>query len=134
DDGRVAGGDVAERTGMDKCRRVLQRLEQVGLDGVSEHDGHRPRRVEVLRGDGLAVVRESHDDPAKAFAHVTQRGRQGEDNHDLARGGDVESRLPRYAVHARTKSNDDVAKRAIVDVEHASPGDRARVDAELVAL
>ena len=51
---RVPVGDVAEGPGVHQHRRVLQRLQQVGLDGVAHDHRHRAGRLQLLRGDGLA--------------------------------------------------------------------------------
>ena len=46
---RIAVGDVAERAGVDEHRRVLERLQQVRLDGITHDDGHGPGGLELLR-------------------------------------------------------------------------------------
>src|SRR6185437_7670683 len=48
--------------------------------------------------------------------------------------GDVEAGLPGHPVRPSAQPDDDVAQRAVVDVEHPPPGDVVRVDAERVAL
>jgi hypothetical protein len=58
----------------------------------------------------------------------------GDDRHHLGRGCDVETGLTRIAVCAPAEADDDVAKRSVVDVHAASPRDRERVDAQLVAV
>ena len=50
-DRAVAGGDVAERLAQ---AGVLQRLHEVGLDGLTQDDGHRPGGADLLGGDGIA--------------------------------------------------------------------------------
>ncbi len=72
DDRRVAGGDVAERTRVHQHRRVLERLQQVGLDGVAHDHGHRAGGEDVLRADRLATCCVADDDAAEALAHVSQ--------------------------------------------------------------
>ena len=58
---------------------------------------------------------------------------EAEDGHDLGGDGDVEAVLAREAVGDAAERVDDLAQRAIVHVEHAPPGDAARVEAEAVA-
>ena len=70
----------------------------------------------------------------EAGAQVGEVVRQREHRHDLGRRGDVEAGLARHAVHAPAEAGDDVAQRAVVDVEHAAPGDAVRVEARGVAL
>ncbi len=55
EDRAVAVGDVAERAAVDERRATLERLEQVGLDGVAQEHGHRARDLEVVRRDRGAV-------------------------------------------------------------------------------
>ena len=57
DDRVVRVGDVAERPGVQQHRLVLERLDEVRLDRVAHHDGHRAGDPEVLGRDRLAVVR-----------------------------------------------------------------------------
>ena len=65
-------GDVAEGAGVHEDRSVLERLQQVGLDGIAHDDRHGPGRLELLGGDGLAARRVAHDDPPHALAQVAQ--------------------------------------------------------------
>ena len=57
DDRGVAVGDVAERPGVHEHRGVLDRLEQVRLDGLTHDHRHRPGRLQVLGGHRLPVCR-----------------------------------------------------------------------------
>src|SRR5690606_33896697 len=56
------------------------------------------------------------------------------DRHDLRRDDDVETRFARVAVARPTQADYRVAQRAVVDVEHAPPGDAAHIDAQRVAV
>ncbi len=129
DDGRVAVGDVAERSGVDDDGGVLDRLEQVRLERLAHDDGHGARTLQVLGGHRLAVVGVADDDAAEAGAHVVERGRQRQDRHHLRGGGDVEAGLAGDAVELRPEADHDVAQRPVVHVEHAPPGDVVQVDA-----
>ena len=70
---RRADGDVAERSGVHENRRVLEGLQQVGLDRVEHDHRHRAARVEEIRGDRLAVAREADDHPAEPLAQILER-------------------------------------------------------------
>ena len=133
-DRRVAVGDIAERTGMDEHRRVLERLEQVGLDGVAHDGGHGPRPLELLGGDGLAGHGVSDHDPPQTEAQVGEGRGQRQDGHDLGGGGDVEAALAGDAVLLRPQPDHDVAQAPVVDVEDAAPRDVVDVESEPVAL
>ena len=134
DDRVVAVGDVGERPGMDEGRPALERLEQVRLDRVAQQDRHRAGDAEILRGDRLPVRGRRQDDPAEPRAQVVQVGGEGEDRHDLGGDGDDELGLARDAVLAPAEPDDDVAQRAVADVDDARPEDPVRVDAERVLV
>src|SRR6478752_6866379 len=55
--------------------------------------------------------------------HLREGRGEREDRHHLAGGGDVEAGLAWHAVQLAAEAHDDVAQRAVVDVEHAPPGD-----------
>ena len=125
---RRAVGDVAERSGVDQHRRVLQRLQQVGLDRVAHDHRHGAARVQEVGGDRLAIAREADDHPAQPPSHVLQRCGKGEHGHHLGRRGDVESGLACDAVLRRAEPDDHAAQDAVADVEHPAPGDAVKVD------
>ncbi len=83
---------------------------------------------------GLPVGGRREDDPAEPRAQVVQVGREGEDRHHLRGDGDDELGLARDAVLATAEADDDVAQRAVADVDDARPEDPVRVDAERVAV
>ena len=101
DDGTVAVGDVGERSGVHEGRRAFQGLHQGGHDGVLHQDGHRTGAAHVFGGDGLASLAGGDHDIAKALAHIGQVGGQGQDGHDLAGDGDVETGFAREALSLR---------------------------------
>ena len=134
-DRRVAAvRDVGERAAVDERGRVLEGLHEVRRERVAEDRGHRAVRVEVAGPHGLPVARVADDDVAEPLLEVGETGREAEDGHHLARDDDVEARLARIAVARPAEADDDVAERAVVDVEHAPPGDAPDVDAERVAV
>ena len=134
DDRRVAVGDVAERTGVHDDRRVLERLQQVGLQRLAHDDRHRTGALQLLGGHRLAGAVVADDDPPEAGTQILGRRRQRQDGHHFGGGGDVEAGLAGDAVGLAAEADDDVAQRPVVDVEHAPPGDVVDVEVELVAL
>ncbi len=133
-DAAVAVCDVGKRAGMHKCGRVLQRLEEVGLDCLLHKHRHRAGGQQLLGGDRLLFLVLADDDAPKAVAHIAQAGRQRQNRHHLARHRNVETGLARDAVALTAKANVDVAQVAVVGVNHAPPGNRIGVDVECVAL
>jgi hypothetical protein len=109
-DRRVAVGDVAERAGVHEDGGVLERLQEVGLDGVTHDDRHGSRGLELLGGDRLAGCRVTHDDPPHTAPQVAQRGGESEHGHHLGRCGDVKTGLPWRAVLFRPEPAHNVAK------------------------
>ena len=133
-DRAVAGGDVAERAGVHEGRGVLQRLHEVGLDGLTQDDGHRPGGADLLGGDGIAGLGVAQHDAAHAGSEVVQVGGESQGGHDLGGCGDVEAGLAGNAVELAAEADGDVAKGTVVDVDDAAPGDVVNVEASLVAV
>jgi hypothetical protein len=131
---RVAVSYVAEWSGVHDHRGVLDGLEQIRLDCLTHDHRHGPGALQILRGHRLAVVGVTDDDPSQTGPHVLERRREREDGHRLRRGGDVEAGLAGNPVELGPEPYHDVAKRAVVHVEHSSPRDVVQVDLELVAL
>ena len=130
----VAVRDVRERAAVDERRLALERLHEVRLERLLEEHGHRAGRLQLLGGDGLALVRRADGDRAEPGAQVEEVAGDGDDRHHLGGGGDVVAGLARVAVRAAAEADGDVAQRAVVDVDAAPPADRERVDPELVAV
>ena len=107
---RVAVGDVAEGPGVHEDGGVLERLQQVGLDGITHDDRHGAGCLELLGSDGLVGRRVANDDPPHAPSQVAQRGGEGEHGHHLGRCGDVEAGLPGCAVLFRPEPAHNMAK------------------------
>ena len=55
----VAVRDVRERPAVHERGLALERLHEVRLDRLLQEDGHRARRLQLLGGDGLALVASS---------------------------------------------------------------------------
>ena len=134
-DHRVAAvRDVGERAAVDEGRVVLERLHQVRRERGLQQRRHGAVRLQVARQDRLVVVPVADDDAPEALLQVGEAARQAQDRHDLGGHHDVEAVLARHAVGRAAEADDDLAQRAVVDVDHAPPGDAPHVEAELVAL
>jgi hypothetical protein len=134
DERAVAVRDVRERAAMDERRLSLQCLDEVRLDRLLQEDGHRPGRLQLLRGDRVPVEVLRDGDRTEACAEVLEVGCNRDDRHHFGRGSDVEARLPDVTVRTAAETDGHVAQRTVIDVEAAPPADRERVDAELVAV
>ena len=73
------------------------------------------------------------DHAGQALLQFLEVAREAEDRHHLRGDGDVEAGFARHAVRRPAEAGDDLAQRAIIHVEHAPPGDAARIDVELIA-
>ena len=113
---------------------MLERLDEVGLDGVLEQRRHGARRVEVGRRDGLAGVGVGDDHAAQALLQVHEVRGEAERRHDLGCDGDVEPVLAGDPLHAAAQTVDNVAELAVVHIDGALPHDLLGIDTEGVAL
>ena len=75
DERAVAVRDVRKGPSVDERRLALERLHEIGLEGVLEQNGHRARNLELLGRHGVAVIRPGDRDRAEAAAGH-QRGRR----------------------------------------------------------
>ena len=125
---------LANGPAVDEHRLALERLDEIRLDRVLQEHGHGACRPELLGGHRLALVRGADRDRAQALAQVVQVAGDGDDRHHLRCRGDVEAGLAGVAVGAPAEPHDDVAERTVVDVDAAAPGDRERIELQLVAV
>src|SRR5919107_221872 len=133
-DGGVACGDVAEGSGVDQGRRILQSLHEVGFYGLFHDDRHDACAHEVLCGHGVSVGVATDHNPPEAAAHIVKRGGEREDRHRLRGRRDVEAGLARDAVGVGAETHDYIPQGSIVYVHHPSPGNALQLEVEGVAL
>ena len=126
-DGGVAVGDVGEGAGMDEGGRALQCLHQGGHDGVFHQNGQRAAQPQVVGGNGFASAAGANDHAAQPLAHVGQGGGEGQDGHDLAGDGNIETGLA-GEFFLWPFADGDAAQIAVVGVGDPSPGDAVRVN------
>jgi len=62
--------DIGERTTMNKSGRTVERLHQIGMNGVAKQDGHRSFGQQFSRGDGLLAVCVSDHDFRQPIAEI----------------------------------------------------------------
>ena len=127
-------GDVGEWSGVHEGGLTLQRLHQVGRDGVLHEDRDGATHTKVVEGDRGTVLGQSHDHPAHPLPQIAERRRvvgaisQGEDGHQLAGHRYVVATLPRSAVEGSSESDDHVAKGTVVDIDDPTPADPVGID------
>ena len=125
--------DVRERARVHESRLALEGLHEVRLDRVLQEDGHRTRDLELFGGHRSALERRRDGDRAQAVPEIVAVAGHGEHRHHLGGGGDVEAALTRERP-VLAEPDGDPAQDAVFDVETAAPGDRRRVDSELVPM
>ena len=119
---------------MDEGRGSLQRLNQIGLQGVLQKSGHGALRLQVVSGDGLPVIGVGHHHPSQPGFQVGDVRRKAQHRHDLAGHGDIKAVLPRNALHPASQTVHNVAELAVVHVHRPLPCDLLGVNAQRVAL
>ena len=85
-------------------------LEQVGVDRVRHPCRHGAGHLQVVGGDFPSPAVPSHDDLADPLPKVRQVPGNGQNRHEFAGGGDLESRRHGIAVHLAAVSDVDVAQ------------------------
>ena len=120
--------DVRERSAVNECGIVLERLDEVRLQCLLQEDRHGPVGLEVAAIDRRPVPAVADDDVAEPPLQVIEVGGETEDGHDLRRNRDVETGLPRKAVRDAAERRHDTSERAVVHVENAAPGHATLVD------
>ena len=130
----AAVGNIGEWAAVDQGRRMLQRLNQVWLDGILEQGGHRPLSLQVGSGHGLVVIGVAHYDTGQPLLQILQVGGQAEHSHNLGGHCDVEAILPGHALHPAAQAVHNIAQLPVVHVHAALPSDFLHVDAQGVAL
>ena len=125
--------DVRERPGVDERRLALDRLHEVRLDRVLQQNGHRAGDVQILGGHRGPLEARCDGDRAQAVPEVVPVSGHRKQRHDLGGGRDVEPALARERC-VLADADRDPAQDAVLDVQAPAPGDRGRIDTELVSV
>ena len=126
--------DIRKRSAMYESRYVLQRLHQIRFQCVFHERRHRARRVQIARRDRFIFIRIRDDDPRQPRLEIRDVLCQAQNRHDFRRHRNLETVLARHAVHRPAEPDDDMTKRAVIHIQHATPDDTTRIDTERVSL
>ena len=127
-------GDVGEGTAVDEGGSTFQGLDQVGLQGILQEGCHGALGLQVMGGDGGAVIGVSHHHAAQALLQVGDGGGKAQNGHDLGGNGNIKAVLTGHALHTAAQAVDHVAQLTVVHVNAALPDDLLHVDTQAVAL
>ncbi len=130
----VAVRDVGERAAVEQSRLPFHRLHEVRLERLLEQHRHRAGGADLLRRHSPALIGRADGDRAEPGAQVGEIARYRDDRHHLRGSGDVEAGLAWKPVGAAAEADDRLAKDTVVHVDAAAPGDRVRIEAEVVSL
>ena len=133
-DAVAAVGNIGKRPAVDEGGGMLQRLYQIGLDGVFQQGSHGSLSLELSRRHRIARPAVPHHNGGEPFFKIGQTVCQTQDGHDLRGHCDVKAVLPRHAVHPSSQAVHHLAQLAIVHVYTALPGNPPGVDVQGVAL
>ena len=125
-------GDVGEGAPVHQRGRSFERLHEIGLERLLEERRHGARRFEIQGADRPPVSGPADHHTAELLLELLKAGCEAEGRHDLRGDGNVETVLAWKAV-ARAEPDNCFAKRAVVHIEHAPPGDAPLIEAERVA-
>ena len=126
--------DIRERAAVDEGQIVLERLNDVGFDGVFQQGCHRAIGLEITCAHRFAPSVQADHDLTEPRLEVGDRGGQAENRHHLRCHSDVKTALPRVTVRGAAQPEDDLAQGAVIHVQHALPADATRVDVQRVAV
>ena len=134
----AAVGNIGKGPSVDDGRRMLQGLDQVGLQGIFQQRAHGALRVKIsgshrflLRGLSIGVAHHQSGQPGLEIIDIIG---QTENSHDLGSGGDVVAVLPGRSVAFSAQAVHHAAQLPVIHVHTSPPGDPAGIDIQFVAL
>ncbi len=119
---------------MHERRAPLDRLDEVRLDGVLQHQRHGALGLQIARPHGLAAIGEADHDLSQTPLEILDSVGQAQNGHDLARHSDLELILAWHSVRSAAEPDHDIPKGAVVHVQRALPQDLPGIDAERISV
>ena len=120
--------NICKRAAVHQRGRMLQRLDQIRLQGILQQCRHRAHRLKLSRCDRLSCVIICDNDSGKSLLEVFHIFRQTEDRHDLTRHRDDKMILPDNAVRLLSQSDHNISQHSVIHVKAALPDDLSCVD------
>ena len=131
---RVAAvSDVGKGAAVNKGKIAFERLHEVGLHGFKKQRHESARSAQFFAGESGAVALDADHQTIDAGAQIVKVGCQAEHCHQFTGYRDVKTGFRRNAVCRAAETGDNVAKHAVIDVEHAAPNDGLQIDLALMA-
>ena len=126
----LTDGDIGKRPRVDQHRLMLHRIAQGGVDGIAHPRRHGARYLQILRGDGTALLVVGQHDIPDAAAQIGQIPRHGQDGHQFGADGDVGAGVHGVAVHFPVAADVHFPQRLTAEVQHEAPLYPRRVDVQ----
>ena len=133
-DGIAAMGNIGKGAAVDKGGGPLQRLDEIGLDGILQERSHGPFCLQIVSCDRIPVIGVGDDDPGESGLQIHQVGSETQHRHDFTGNRDIKAVFPGNTLGLPAEAVNDVAELTIVHVDSTLPGDLLRINPEGIAL
>ena len=127
-------GDIGEGTAVNQRRRMLQRLNQVGLKRILQQCRHRAYRMDIPCGNGLSVKSISHYHSGQPFLQIVHILRQAENSHNFRCNGNDKMILPYRTVHFISQTHNNVAQHTVIHIQAAFPDHLSGINTQFISL
>ena len=114
-------GNVGKGTAVNQRWRILGGLHQVGMQRILQQHADGSGHTHVLHTERLTINGCSQQNIFNASAKVVGIGGQTQDCHNLTGRSDVKSAFHHHTVGLGAQSGNNLAKVAVVHVEHSLP-------------
>ena len=130
----AAMGDIGEGAAVHQAGGVLQRLHQVGPQGLPQQGSHGALGLEIVGKDRFALHGVAHKDAAQPLPQVFQVFGKAQNSHDLAGDADLEAIEAGGAVGFTAQTDLDFAQGAVVHIHAAAEHNAFRIEPQGIAL
>ena len=113
--------NISKWTAMHKGWGILRSLHQVRLEGIFQEHHDAACNAEVAHAERRTIIAITEENVLYTTTEVCLIGCQAENRHQFASGSDVKSGLRLNTIRSRSKTCNDLTKRAVVDIKHTAP-------------
>ena len=130
----VAMRNIRERTRVNKYRLALQRLHEIGLDGIFQQHRHRADNLQVFGGDQLFLRGNRGGYLGKFVFHRMDGLAKREHRHDLTGSSDVKSGFVLGKITNFRKPQGCLTQLPVADIHGAAPKDFIFIDLQRIPV